>query len=749
MRISRLVKLYLVISFVACGQAVSAQYTVTKIIGRVLNSNGEAIRPGSRLTGKEQLKFTSARDAVFLIETGKGSLKISPAKSTPDAKGGNNVLIDLIKSAVHLQSQTRELSGRGADDDKIPGALKADIAINPHVTITPVNKYYFNNDQYNTRAGGYFMLIETIAGKTVSTRLKTRKDTLLLNYADFINAAAVSCKLSFHSGTANSDELVALFIPYFDLSNETGLMIKTLVNDLKPIVKEKNALYRHVYAEVYETIGKPNPVGFDNDFDRYYQNGGDITKPVKYYLGLTNDASAGTGVPVISASLTRGESDLPESFSLRKYAPPVGNQGQYGTCAAWSTAYAARSIANAVNNQPEDITAFSPTFLYNQVKSKSDVNCEDGLNIAYALSYMKGAGVLPRSGDFECGRLFSPQEVGFAKSYAIKDFQALCGIYKVTPNVVFDMKQLLAAKKPLVIGMYVPQSFMEVTKTQTGGVWYPRPQDYADVNAARATNGYGNRGHAICVTGYNDNINGGSFEIMNSWGTGYANDGFVWVNYEDFARFVREIYVINDFEGGNTQKLDLKGDMEFQLFKDDQLRENIGVTKEYVDLQGTKTAMLPAGKSAFVNYRFTADMHSGADYKIKFHTQTPCYIYILGRDASSAYKIFPHPDVNESALVDYSNASVILPDKANHITLDTTTGVEKMCVLVSKSPLNYEGIIAAAAKSANIYECIKDQLGDNALDTQEINAAAHNVEFSSKVHRKNVLAFFIEFNHVN
>ena len=35
------------------------------------------------------------------------------------------------------------------------------------------------------------------------------------------------------------------------------------------------------------------------------------------------------------------------SASLKEYCPTPGNQGSYGTCAAWSTAYGARTIVEA------------------------------------------------------------------------------------------------------------------------------------------------------------------------------------------------------------------------------------------------------------------------------------------------------------------------------------------------------------------------------------------------------------------
>src|SRR5262249_35499716 len=38
---------------------------------------------------------------------------------------------------------------------------------------------------------------------------------------------------------------------------------------------------------------------------------------------------------------------LPEAVNLQKYAPGVGDQGHQGSCVAWSSAYGARTIAEA------------------------------------------------------------------------------------------------------------------------------------------------------------------------------------------------------------------------------------------------------------------------------------------------------------------------------------------------------------------------------------------------------------------
>ena len=75
---------------------------------------------------------------------------------------------------------------------------------------------------------------------------------------------------------------------------------------------------------------------------------------------------------------------LPPSFSLKEYLPEVGDQGDYGTCVAWSSAYYMRTIMqakkNGWNNQSANIAKarFSPAWVYNRIKKSTDYDCQGG-----------------------------------------------------------------------------------------------------------------------------------------------------------------------------------------------------------------------------------------------------------------------------------------------------------------------------------------------------------------------------------
>lgn len=57
---------------------------------------------------------------------------------------------------------------------------------------------------------------------------------------------------------------------------------------------------------------------------------------------------------------------LPEAVSLAAFAPNRLNQGKQGSCVAWSSAYAARTILEAASTrQNPNQVAYSPAFVYN------------------------------------------------------------------------------------------------------------------------------------------------------------------------------------------------------------------------------------------------------------------------------------------------------------------------------------------------------------------------------------------------
>jgi C1A family cysteine protease len=768
----------------------NAQYIVTKVSGKVKNGAGNPVRPGSNLKSDEQLSWSSVADRLWVVIVGKGEKILSPS---PKAAKANNFLSEVIMSSLHQDSRSGSLSGRGEIIEKIPDAFRTAPTSNGKLVMELENKFLFDATTY-PQNGVFFLEIDMPGLAPIIRRLKTNRDTLLISYADLVTET-VNSFIKYSVGFSNNgrSQLVAIINPYFDQTADLENMTAHTVLAYQGVTISKEAVRDSIYRNIYASLGKPNGILFTNLFNKYWASNGAIN---------SDDTPGGTGlifnqadfskIPALSQSVevTRGE--LPDNYSLRQYAPPVGNQYQTSSCTAWATAYACRTITYAIQhgysitNQYDKIQAFtfSPDFVYNQIKSTAD--CNTGTAIYHALDFMKTRGDVLKTGDFVCGKSYGPDDHSNAQPFKIKDFYPLNGQGVGKEVLIQRMKAAIASKHALPFGMQVGPDFATVGPS---GVWYASAVDHqamAMIKGGQRVAGWG--GHAMCIIGYNDNVNGGSFEVMNSWGQYRAEHGFWWISYDDLYEFAQDVYSIADFDipappinipapikqpdpivikpvitppvNVPEVKRDipspiavvikprLKGALEFTLLKPGNQFENIPVIRKQVGERG----QVVEGDNAdgYANFVFSKDMHSGSQYKIKFDLAQSAYVYVVGMDKQSTYMLFPQKKLNESALINVNNATLYLPNSEAHYTLDNVTGKERMCILVSKSPIDIDALNQQfTASNNNLYQAVRKNLSGRLLEMKMVAFTAEKIGFDTPVNDNHVLAFFVEMNHLD
>lgn len=227
---------------------------------------------------------------------------------------------------------------------------------------------------------------------------------------------------------------------------------------------------------------------------------------------------------------------LPVTASLKEYTPMLYPQVG-STCVGHSFANA-RTILLAKSlkwTDKQKITglSFSPYFIYYRNKSAADVNCDQGLNIELAAADVLNNGFAPIV-DVEYPNYYPFTKdalcvSGGGTSYPPSMSEDLANAARFKINNIYavqsvkELKTVLSKGMPVVLGMFVPESFYKAT----GEVWNPMPTDKRDPSS----------GHAILAVGYDDNKYGGAIELMNSWGDGWANKGFIWVKYADYEKW--------------------------------------------------------------------------------------------------------------------------------------------------------------------------------------------------------------------
>jgi C1A family cysteine protease len=254
-------------------------------------------------------------------------------------------------------------------------------------------------------------------------------------------------------------------------------------------------------------------------------------------LGLAISATAGAaplphGMGLIApprttqfnTAITSSMAGLPVGVDLTRYAMPVGDQGQLGSCASWATVYGAMGYWE---NRDRRVTpgGGEPMYVYSQISHGRD----NGSTIEQPLAIAKTQGVDTRrdylQGDFNFTSQPSTHERQSAGHW--KD----SGYRDMTPTQA-NIESALASGKPVVVGINVYYDFWS--------------NQNIDVNGVYPMLGPGNRtyegDHAVVALGYNPT----GLVIENSWGTKWGRRGYATLRWSWVLQHVLQATVVGD-----------------------------------------------------------------------------------------------------------------------------------------------------------------------------------------------------------
>lgn len=359
---------------------------------------------------------------------------------------------------------------------------------------------------------------------------------------------------------------------------------------------------------------------------------------------------------------------LPEAVSLARYAPQRLNQGRQGSCVAWSSVYAARTILESSSTQTDpNQVAYSPAFVYNNIALE---DCQ-GSYILRAMEFLQRTGSVPLQ-DFEydesdCSRQANNSLLQKAAANKIHGFNRLTETDDVNGINIRAVKEHLAKDAPVVIGMMVGGSFMQDMMGEK--VWHPTEAD-------RQQMGFG--GHAMCVIGYDDRVEGGAFQIMNSWGPEWGENGIAYVRYGDFKEFVREAYGIDPLQKRGAA-LNISLECNIGLV-DNETKQNI-----------------PLKVASGNIFRTINPIKKGSKFKIELRNAVECYAYIFTPDLSGkSIVLFPYKPIHSPY---FGITGYRLFPRKESIQADEAGNRDFMGIVVSKKALDYNAINESINKS--------------------------------------------------
>lgn len=434
----------------------------------------------------------------------------------------------------------------------------------------------------------------------------------------------------------------------------------------------------------------------------------------------------------IYESLDTTRNSIPEAVNLQKFAPTVGNQGMQGSCVAWSSAYGARTIAEAARTgQDPNSLRFSPSFLYNQIGLE---NC-DGSYIIRAMDFMTQRGSVPYSefpyDDQDCAKQPDQQLLEEARQHTMRGFNRLTPGDRNNAIDLRAIKENLAQDAPVVIGMQVGGSYMGPMRGKDH--WVPTEED-------RSLMGFG--GHAQCVVGYDDRKYGGAFLIMNSWGPQWGNNGFAWVSYPDFKFFVREAYGLEPMEKvGAAAAAPLSCEIGLVQV---HYEGNKTLTGDYLPLQVKNDNV----------FETISPVKKGTRFKMEVKNSTECYVYVFGKETDgTSYTLFPYPRTDYPTKTKFSPFCGItgyrLFPKGKSLMVDSIGVRDQMAVVVSREPLDWYNLNNTISQNprgdygARVNAALGNRLVHNIKFT---SSAKGNMQFTVDSKRDNAVATIVEIS---
>ena len=217
-----------------------------------------------------------------------------------------------------------------------------------------------------------------------------------------------------------------------------------------------------------------------------------------------------------------GTSSLPASRDNTNDFPPPEKEGQKGqdSCAAWAVAYAATSREERHKWEWGSYSknhCFSPAFVFNSLTKGGKP-----IHISAAMKFVVNKGVCSMQiMDYAENSLVAPdsRQKKVASYFKAALWRTVNGIDAVKDAIVKDYGVVFAFRVP-------------VNYSSANNVIY-------------GSETIGEGAHAVCIVGYDDNRYGGAFKYLNSYGSGWGENGYGWITYTAFNKTG-----VNNYGGG-------------------------------------------------------------------------------------------------------------------------------------------------------------------------------------------------------
>ncbi len=456
---------------------------------------------------------------------------------------------------------------------------------------------------------------------------------------------------------------------------------------------------------------------------------------------------------------------LPTSVDLSKYAPSVINQEDSGVCVGMSTAYYMRTILEAISKNITDKDeidkiAYSPSYLYNLLKSKNDPYCKKGAELKKAFDALKIKGVATYAQqDFpNCSNNLN---LNINSSSKIIEYVRLFSLADGSENLDLITKKALSENTPVVVGFTLTESLGQLS---ANGFWrnlwrkimaFFGKSVFEDIGLWNPKGSRNLGGHAVCVVGYDDAKFGGAFKVINSWGKNWGEEGYFWIRYVDYKKQVQNAFQAFLQVKKNKSQIVSAADVSFVFSARGIDNSNIkfilddaenSISGNSTKKQGNlKSYLLLDPQTSGTTYRFSTFIDSTTDYT---------YFYIINANSNmldETENIYPF-DATESAILSRNTRLILPAEDRPHFQLTPPTGIEYVLFLFSDKPLNNMGhyIDKIRESKGSFAARVTQAFGSELVPTSQIDYKTNKMGFEVKGGKTGLLVpILVSFKHVS
>lgn len=219
--------------------------------------------------------------------------------------------------------------------------------------------------------------------------------------------------------------------------------------------------------------------------------------------------------------------ELPKNIDLSKKLPPASNQNPRGTCWAFASTYSLISYMGNINKTDNYFYLNTGKPNYKKIKSPElpiqlyfgTNDCDTGATSKdLLLKTLKEYGSISLAElkySAKCNQTIAPDIKNKAKLDRMTDYD----VEVIKSTDLNTMKKVLSEGQPLLLSIAVDDNFSKIgynIKDNYKPLW----DQY----------GYKDGGHAMTIVGYDDSIQ--AVKVLNSWGTEWGNNGYLWISYK-------------------------------------------------------------------------------------------------------------------------------------------------------------------------------------------------------------------------